>query len=249
VEPFGQEDSAKKLTENSVKESDGMIDQIENAQGVEAKRSVYRALTKLRGATIASYDGIAKGHLKNVDKYNKQHKWRDEHKISHLAEEEADTHKWAFPVSPKKAVFLQKVDPNFASLADQELERIQVDEDLGIKEDETKGADTERLSWDEGVGEEEQIEKDREEEEYSFVQTGKETPSSLADQMAKEVDQLSPDEKSFLAAQTANQQQADELSADEQKAVDQEVAEEATSLEAFFKEKKTDEMAAVFLPR
>ena len=49
---------------------------------------------------------LAKGHLKNVDKYNKQHKWRDEHTISHLAEEEADTHKWAFPVSPKKAVLI-----------------------------------------------------------------------------------------------------------------------------------------------
>jgi len=97
VEPFGQEEPAKKLTKEAVKQGDGMIDQIENAQGVEAKRSVYRALTKLRGATIASYDGMAKGHLKNVDNYNKKHKWREDHPMKHLAEEEADTHVWAFP--------------------------------------------------------------------------------------------------------------------------------------------------------
>lgn len=105
VEPFGQEEPAKVLTKESVKQSDGMIKQIEAAQGVEAKRSVYRALTKLRGATIASYDGVARAHLKNVDNYNKKHKWRDEHPMRHLAEEEADTHIWAFPKkgSSKKA--------------------------------------------------------------------------------------------------------------------------------------------------
>jgi hypothetical protein len=101
VEPFGQEDPAKELTKESVKQSDGMVKQIENAQSMEAKRSVYRALTKLRGATIASYDGMAKGHLKNVDNYNKKHKWREEHPMKHLAEEEADTHIWAFPNSKK----------------------------------------------------------------------------------------------------------------------------------------------------
>lgn len=97
VEPFGQEEPAKELTKESVKQSDGMVDQIENAQGTEAKRSVYRALTKLRGATIASYDGMAKGHLSNVDNYNQKHKWREDHPMKHLAEEEADTHIWAFP--------------------------------------------------------------------------------------------------------------------------------------------------------
>merc|ERR1719217_158277 len=102
AEPFGQEEPAKKLTEESVKQSDGMVKQIETAQGVEAKRSVYRALTKLRGATIASYDGMAKAHLKNVDNYNKKHKWREEHPFRHLADEEADTHIWAFPKKSSK---------------------------------------------------------------------------------------------------------------------------------------------------
>jgi len=97
VEPFGQEEPAKVLTEASVRESNGMVDQIETAQGVESKRAVYRALTKLRGATVASYDGMARAHLKNVDSYNKKHKWREEHPIRHLAEEEADVNVWAFP--------------------------------------------------------------------------------------------------------------------------------------------------------
>jgi len=102
VEPFGQEEPAKQLTKESVKQSDGMVNQIENAQGTEAKRSVYRALTKLRGATIASYDGMAKGHLKNVDNYNAKHKWRDLHPMKHLAQEEDDTHIWAFPKKGSK---------------------------------------------------------------------------------------------------------------------------------------------------
>merc|ERR1719183_1639448 len=97
VEPFGQEAPAKELTEESVRQSEGMIDQIENTQGVESNRAVYRALTKLRGATIASYDGMAKSHLKNVDSYNKKHSWREEHPYRHLAEEEADVDVWAFP--------------------------------------------------------------------------------------------------------------------------------------------------------
>lgn len=97
AEPFGQEEPARALTKASVKESEGMVDQIESAQGVEAKRAVNRALTKLRGATIATYDGIAKGHLGNVDSYNTNQKWRDTHHVRHLAEEEGDVKVWAFP--------------------------------------------------------------------------------------------------------------------------------------------------------
>lgn len=103
AEPFGREKTAKQLTEASVAESDGMIDQIERAQAMEGKRAVYRSLTKLRGATIASYDGIAKGHLANVENYAASHKWRQEHVIHHLAEEEADVSTWAFPNKGSKA--------------------------------------------------------------------------------------------------------------------------------------------------
>jgi len=102
AEPFGQETPAKELTKQSVKQSDSMVDKMENAQGTESKRAVYRALTKLRGATVASYDGIAKGNLGNVDKYNAAHKWRDLHPMQHLAQEEADTKIWAFPKRTNK---------------------------------------------------------------------------------------------------------------------------------------------------
>merc|ERR1719345_403989 len=67
---------------------------------------------------------------------------------------------------------------------------------------------------------------------------------TLAEQMKEEVASMTDDEKTFLAAQTANQQQADEQTADEHKAEDQKAAEQATD-----EEKKTEQMAAVYLPR
>lgn len=98
VEPFGSMDPAQEMTKTSVQESNKMVDSIERAQAMEGKRSVYRALTHLRGATITAYDGIAASHMKNVDTYSKSHKWRDTHQVHHLAEEEADVARWAFPV-------------------------------------------------------------------------------------------------------------------------------------------------------
>merc|ERR1719395_182276 len=50
LEPFGREDTAQELTEQSVKESDEMVDQLERAEVAEEKRAVFRALTRLRGA-------------------------------------------------------------------------------------------------------------------------------------------------------------------------------------------------------
>lgn len=117
VEPFGNEEPAREMTEASVKESNGMVDQIENAQGVEAKRAVYRALTKLRGAAIASYDGMARAHLKNVDDYNQKHKWREEHPYRHLAEEEGDVAVWAFPSRGKPKLTSEAKVPEGISAA------------------------------------------------------------------------------------------------------------------------------------
>merc|ERR1719353_1666234 len=57
LEPFGREDTAAELTQDSIAESDKMVDQIEKAEVAEEKRSVFRALTRLRGAAITSYDG------------------------------------------------------------------------------------------------------------------------------------------------------------------------------------------------
>jgi len=97
LEPFGREDTAQELTENSIMESDKMVDQLERAEVSEEKRSVFRALTRLRGAAITSFDGVARSQTGNIDEYNKIHKWRNTHPLHHLADEESDISKWAFP--------------------------------------------------------------------------------------------------------------------------------------------------------
>eukprot|EP00933_Yihiella_yeosuensis_P041791 TRINITY_DN3619_c0_g2_i1.p1 TRINITY_DN3619_c0_g2~~TRINITY_DN3619_c0_g2_i1.p1 ORF type:complete len:420 (+),score=179.64 TRINITY_DN3619_c0_g2_i1:130-1260(+) len=97
MEPFGREETAQVLTEKSIKESNKMIDQIERAEVAEEKRAVFRALTHLRGAAISSFDGVAKDHTNNIQKYSAESKWRADHPIKTLASEEDDTHNWAFP--------------------------------------------------------------------------------------------------------------------------------------------------------
>jgi len=97
LEPFGREDTAQELTESSIRESDAMVDQLERAEVAEEKRAVFRALTRLRGAAITSFDGVARSQTGNIDEYNKVHKWRVTHPLRHLADEESDISKWAFP--------------------------------------------------------------------------------------------------------------------------------------------------------
>jgi len=97
LEPFGREDTAQELTESSIKESDQMVDQLERAEVAEEKRSVFRSLTRLRGAAITSFDGVARSQSGNIDEYNKINKWRKSHPVHHLADEESDVTKWAFP--------------------------------------------------------------------------------------------------------------------------------------------------------
>jgi chromosome segregation ATPase len=95
--PFGRENVAEELTEASIRESNKMVDDIESAEVAEEKRAVFRALTRLRGAAITSYDGVARSQTGNIAEYNHQHKWRDTHPLQHLATEESDVSKWAFP--------------------------------------------------------------------------------------------------------------------------------------------------------
>jgi len=97
LEPFGREDTAQELTESSINESNEMVDQLERAEVAEEKRAVFRALTRLRGAAITSFDGVARSQTGNIDEYNKVHKWRNTHPLHHLADEESDIAKWAFP--------------------------------------------------------------------------------------------------------------------------------------------------------
>lgn len=97
LEPFGREDTAQELTEASIRESNSMVDQLERAEVAEEKRAVFRALTRLRGAAITSYDGIARSQTGNIDDYARTYQWRKVHPVHHLASEEADVQKWAFP--------------------------------------------------------------------------------------------------------------------------------------------------------
>merc|ERR1719353_2663346 len=81
LEPFGREDTAQELTEASIRESDSMVDQLERAEVAEEKRAVFRSLTRLRGAAITSFDGVARSQTGNIDEYNKVHKWRNTHPL------------------------------------------------------------------------------------------------------------------------------------------------------------------------
>jgi len=97
LEPFGREDTAQELTEASIRESNEMVDQLERAEVAEEKRAVFRALTRLRGAAITSFDGVARSQTGNIDEYGRAHQWRKTHPLQHLADEESDVQKWAFP--------------------------------------------------------------------------------------------------------------------------------------------------------
>eukprot|EP00931_Biecheleriopsis_adriatica_P086151 TRINITY_DN6086_c0_g1_i1.p1 TRINITY_DN6086_c0_g1~~TRINITY_DN6086_c0_g1_i1.p1 ORF type:complete len:313 (-),score=80.72 TRINITY_DN6086_c0_g1_i1:28-894(-) len=97
IEPFGRENTAQDLTEASIRESDMMVDQIEKAEIAEENRAVFRALSRLRGAALASFDGIARAHQSNMQEYAKENQFRETHPVKHLANEEADVSKWAFP--------------------------------------------------------------------------------------------------------------------------------------------------------
>lgn len=99
IEPFGREDTAQELTEASISESNAMVDQLERAEVAEEKRAVFRALTRLRGAAIASFDGVARAQTGNIDEYNKVNQWRKSHPLNHLANEESDVSRWAFPAN------------------------------------------------------------------------------------------------------------------------------------------------------
>merc|ERR1719231_1167470 len=99
LQSFGREDTAAELTEASIDESNRMIDQIERAVVSETKRSMFRALTRLRGTTISSFDGMANSQSANIDAYAKEKKWTQSHEINHLAQQESNVESWAFPNS------------------------------------------------------------------------------------------------------------------------------------------------------
>merc|ERR1711907_351581 len=75
IAPFGKEDTAKELQEN--------------AEVAEIKRAVFRALTRLRAATIKEFDTIARLETQAIDAYNDAHHYRAENPLTHLHEDEA----------------------------------------------------------------------------------------------------------------------------------------------------------------
>lgn len=109
-EAFGRADTAAELTKRSMEESDKMIDQIERAEVAETKRSVYRSLTRLRGAATAAFDGVARTQVGNIDEYAKTNRYLDSNKIKHLADEESDTEMWAFP-REQGLLAVKKINP------------------------------------------------------------------------------------------------------------------------------------------
>lgn len=98
-EPFGRQGTAQELTESSINETNAMVDQLEKAEVAEEKRSVFRALTRLRGVALSSFDGVAEAQSANIQDYTQKNHWRESHPLQHLAEEESDVAKWAFPAN------------------------------------------------------------------------------------------------------------------------------------------------------
>jgi len=89
IAPFGKEDTAKELQDHASKTQDTLVDAVENAEVAEIKRSVFRALTRLRAAAIKEFDTIARLETQAIDAYNDAHHYRGENPLAHLHEDEA----------------------------------------------------------------------------------------------------------------------------------------------------------------
>eukprot|EP00927_Polykrikos_kofoidii_P065025 TRINITY_DN60823_c0_g1_i1.p1 TRINITY_DN60823_c0_g1~~TRINITY_DN60823_c0_g1_i1.p1 ORF type:complete len:249 (-),score=44.27 TRINITY_DN60823_c0_g1_i1:96-749(-) len=96
LKSFGSEDTAAELAGASIKESNNMIDQIERAVVAETKRAMFRSLTRLRGVTVSSYDGMANEQALNIDDHVRNHRWAASNNVEHLAEREGNVEEWAF---------------------------------------------------------------------------------------------------------------------------------------------------------
>jgi len=89
IAPFGKEDTAKELQDHASKTQDTLVDAVENAEVAEIKRSVFRALTRLRAGAIKEFDTIARLETQAIDAYNDAHHYRGENPLDHLHEDEA----------------------------------------------------------------------------------------------------------------------------------------------------------------
>merc|ERR1719182_81492 len=89
IAPFGKEDTAAELQNHAAKTQDTLVDAVENAEVAEIKRAVFRALTRLRAASIKEFDTIARLETQAIDAYNDAHHYRAENPLAHLHEDEA----------------------------------------------------------------------------------------------------------------------------------------------------------------
>eukprot|EP00440_Ansanella_granifera_P004543 gb/GFBE01004925.1/.p1 GENE.gb/GFBE01004925.1/~~gb/GFBE01004925.1/.p1 ORF type:complete len:139 (+),score=44.49 gb/GFBE01004925.1/:1-417(+) len=88
IAPFGKEDTATELQDQASKTQDTLVDAVENAEVAEIKRAVFRALTRLRAASIKEFDTIARLETQSIDAYNDAHHYRSENPLEHLHEDE-----------------------------------------------------------------------------------------------------------------------------------------------------------------
>ncbi|CAE7463951.1 Afg1l [Symbiodinium sp. CCMP2456] len=89
ITPFGKQDTATELQDQASKSQDTLVDAVETAEVAEIKRAVFRALTRLRAATIKEFDTIARLETQSIDAYNDAHHYRSENPLAHLHEDEA----------------------------------------------------------------------------------------------------------------------------------------------------------------
>mmetsp|Transcript_52025 Transcript_52025/g.111344 ORF Transcript_52025/g.111344 Transcript_52025/m.111344 type:complete len:266 (-) Transcript_52025:42-839(-) len=84
IAPFGKEDTAQELQNHAAKTQDTLVDAVENAEVAEIKRSVFRALTRLRAAEIKEFDTIARLETQAIDEYNDAHHYRTENPLQYI---------------------------------------------------------------------------------------------------------------------------------------------------------------------
>jgi len=89
IAPFGKEDTSRELQRHAARTQDTLVDAIENAEVAEVKRSVFRALTRLRAAEIKEFDTIARLETQAIDEYNDNHAYRKENPIQYISANEA----------------------------------------------------------------------------------------------------------------------------------------------------------------
>merc|ERR1719178_554614 len=88
IAPFGKEDTSKELQKHAARTQDTLVDAVENAEVAEIKRAVFRALTRLRAASIKEFDTIARLETQAIDEYNDAHHYRGENPLAYLHDDE-----------------------------------------------------------------------------------------------------------------------------------------------------------------